>query len=144
MTKRTNFLSFSANVNGIDVHFTCWTTSTRCGFCHTVACYSHDITDTKVSYYNRTWESFTYETALRRAISKLPKSLQAGATSQIIDKTETETRERAEAFTAAFSRLHSSLSDDNKKRLENSGIEINTEADASAVMGLMACMAIAQ
>lgn len=144
MAKRTNFQSFSANANGIDVHFTCWTTSTRYGHCHTVACYSHEISDTKVSYMGRTWESFTYETALRRAISKLPKSLQAGAMAQIVDRTSREEHEKAEAFVAAFSRLHSSLSDDNKKRLENSGIEIHTEADASAVMGLMACMAIAQ
>lgn len=131
-------------MNGEIVRFTCWTTSTRHGSCYTASCDTHDITDTKYSFMGRTWESFTYECALRAAIRKLPAALRDGATAQIIEKTAQEERERAEGMVAAFQALHSRLSDNNKARLAASDIEIKSEGDASAVMGIMACMAIAQ
>lgn len=144
MATRRNIQHFTANVNGIFVQFTCWTTSTRCGYCHTASCNTHDLTDTKIGYMGRTWETFLYESTLSKAIDKLPKSLREGARAQIIEKTVQEKREECQAFSRAFEALHSSLSQENKDRLAASDIEITSEADASAVMGLMACMAIAQ
>ena len=44
----------------------------------------------------------------------------------------------------SFKALHEGLSEENKERLANSGIEINSESDAKAVMGLMALMKIMQ
>lgn len=144
-SSRRNIQTFTADVNGVHVQFTCWTTSTRCGFCHTASCDTYDTTDSKVSYYNRTWETFTYETVLGRAIDKLPyKSLREGARAQIIEKTAQEKREECQAFCKTFEALHNSLSQEKKDRLAASNIEITSEADASAVMGLMACLAIAQ
>lgn len=144
-SSRRNIQTFTADVNGVTVQFTCWTTSTRCGFCHTASCDTYDTTDSKVSYYNRTWETFTYEKVLGRAIDKLPyKSLRDGARAQIIEKTAQEKREECQAFSRAFEALHSSLNQENKDRLAASDIEIKSQADASVVMGLMTCMAIAQ
>ena len=133
---------FSAKVNGKEIEFRCYTTDTRCGFCHTAhyVGWDYDLTDTKASYYNRTWERFEYESVLKRAIDKLPEDVRQQVYDQIIDGKAAEEEQKAEEQFEAFKALHSSLSDENKERLANSGIEIHSEEDAHAVMGLMALM----
>ena len=89
-TRERNVQYFTAkyndNGNVSEIEFRCSTTDTRNGFCHCVKCLTHDITDTKASYYNRTWERFDYESVLKHAIEKLPKDVQDTAYAQIIDK----------------------------------------------------------
>lgn len=57
--------------------FYCYTTKTKLGFCHTVVSLhesifgSKVITDTKTSYYNRTWERYDYESTLIKACKKI-------------------------------------------------------------------------
>ena len=137
---------FSAKVNGEEITFRCYTTDTRCGFCHTAICttWGIDTTPTKASYYNRTWERFEYETVLKSAINKLPKDLRQPVYDQIIDHKAAEEEQKAEEHFQAFKKLHDSLTPENKERLANSGIEINTEQDAQSVMGLMALMKVMQ
>lgn len=144
MIKQRNVTYFSCKVNGKEYSFKCYTTSTRCGFCHTVRSLDYDVRDTKVSYYNRTWERFDYETALKGMIRKFPKDWQDTMWAQLIERKAAEEHEKAEAFFGAFSALHSSLSDENKKRLADADIHIETEAQAHAVMGVMGLMALAQ
>ena len=137
---------FSAKVNGKEIEFRCYTTNTRCGFCHTAhyVGWDYDINDTKVSYYNRTWERFECESVLKRAIDKLPAEVRQAVYDQIIDHKAVEEERKAEEMVESFKALHSSLSDENKERLANSGIEMRSESDAKAVMGLMALMKIMQ
>ena len=137
---------FSAKVNGKEIEFRCYTTDTRCGFCHTAhyVGWDYDMTDTKVSYYNRTWERFEYESVLKRAIEKLPKDIQQSVYDQIIDHKAADEEKKAEEMVESFQKLHEGLSEENKERLANSGIEMHSEADAKAVMGLMALMSIMQ
>lgn len=137
---------FSAKVNGKEIEFRCYTTDTRCGFCHTAhyVGWDYDLTDTKVSYYNRTWERFTYESVLKRAIDKLPTDVRQQVYDQIIDHKAVEEEKKAEEQFEAFKKLHEGLNEENKERLANSGIEIHSESDAKAVMGLMALMSIMQ
>ena len=144
-TKRYNQQSFRAIINGEEVTlFRCYTTDTRSGFCHTAHSTYYDATDTKVSYYNRTWERFDYESVLKRAIEKLPKSVQQSVYDQIIDGKAAEEEKKAQQFIDSFEKLHAGLSDENKARLANSGIEIHSQADAQGVMGLMALMSLTQ
>ena len=142
--KKYNCKDFAAVVNGREIRFKCYTTDTRAGFCHTVVSLDYNTTDTKTTYYNRTWERFDYETTLSRAIDKLPKELREPVRRQIIDGEAAAEHERAEAMFGAFQRLHDGLSDENKARLASSGLEINNEGDAKAVMGLMALMNVMQ
>jgi hypothetical protein len=102
------------------------------------------MTDTKVSYYNRTWERFEYESVLKRAIEKLPKDIQQSVYDQIIDHKAVDEEKKAEEMVESFQKLHEGLNEENKERLANSGIEIHSESDAKAVMGLMALMSIMQ
>lgn len=137
---------FRAKVNGEEIEFRCYTTDTRSGFCHTAHLmgWKYDITDTKASYYNRTWERFEYESVLKRAIEKLPTDVRQQVYDQIIDGKAAEEEQKAEEQFEAFKSLHESLSDENKERLAKSGIEMHSEADVKGVMGLMALMKIMQ
>ena len=144
MSKQYDTRYFTAKVNGMEIEFRCYTTDTRSGFCHTAhyVGWDYSLTDTKVSYYNRTWERFEYETVLKRAIDKLPKEIRQQVYDQIIDGKAAEEEKKAEEQFQAFKDLHSSLSDENKERLANSGIEMHSESDVRGVMGLMALMKI--
>ena len=144
--KQYDIRYFSAKVNGKEIEFRCYTTDTRCGFCHTAhyVGWDYDLTDTKASYYNRTWERFEYESVLKRAIEKLPKEIRQQVYDQIIDGKAAEEEQKAEEMVEKFQKLHEGLSDENKERLANSGIEIHSEGDAKAVMGLMALMSLMQ
>lgn len=146
MAKQYNIQHFTAKVNGEEITFRCHTTDTRSGFCHTAHLmgWDYDITDTKASYCNRTWERFDYESVLKRAIEKLPADIQQAVYDQLIDHKAAEEEKKAEEFLESFGKLHSSLSPENKERLANSGIQINSESDARGVMGLMALMSIMQ
>lgn len=144
--KQYDIRYFTAKVNGEEITFRCHTTDTRVGFCHTAHLmgWKYEATDTKQTYYNRTWERFEYESVLKRAIEKLPREIQQAVYDQIIDGKAAEEEKKAEEDIATFERLHSSLSDENKERLANSGIEIHNESDMRGVMGLMALMSLMQ
>lgn len=146
MSKQYDTRYFTAKVNGKEIEFRCYTTDTRNGFCHTAhyVGWDYDLTDTKVSYYNRTWERFEYESVLKSAIKKLPTDVRQQVYDQIIDGKAAEEEKKADEMVKSFEALHSSLSDENKERLANSGIEIHSEEDARGVMGLMALMKIMQ
>lgn len=63
---------------GKKILFYCYTTHTLNGFCHTVKSFNNGeklITDTKNSYFNRTWERYDYESTLKRACKKISKSI---------------------------------------------------------------------
>lgn len=145
-TKQYDIKHFTAKVNGEEITFRCYTTDTRSGFCHTAHLmgWKYNITDTKASYYNRTWERFEYESVLKRAIEKLPADIQQPVYDQIIDHKAAEEEKKAEDDFNAFKSLRDSLSQENKERLANSGIQINSESDMKGVMGLMALMNIMQ
>lgn len=150
MSKQYNIQYFTAKVNGKEIDFRCYTTWTRNGFCHTVQNRTYSVSDTKQSYINRTWERFTYETVLERAIDKLHKETNLTKEvieeirAQIIDGKAAEEHEKAEAFIKSFEASYNALSTENKERLANSGIEVHTEEQAKAVAGLVGLMGLMQ
>ena len=129
---------FTATINGTDYTFGCHTTDTRNGFCHTCYDYTHDKTS-KVSYYNRTWERFTYETVLRRAIEKCPKRLQQELTDQLIEGKAKAEHERCEAMVGRFKELHAGLTDKQKQLLAEQP-PMQSEKDVQFTMGVMGAM----
>lgn len=129
--------TFTAMVNGVEIRFYAWTTDTYSGFCETVSCDSHNITDTKVSWCGRSWQRFDYEVALKKAIAKLPKELQDGAHRQLIDKVSEEKEEKANAMVNRFQKIYNDCSPRQKEMLAKSNIQMNSESDVRAVEGLM-------
>ena len=129
--------TFTATINGVDYNFDCYTTDTRNGFCH------HCISNgehSRISYYNRTWESFRYETVLRHAIEKYPKKMREELTAQLITHTSKAEKEKAEKQLDDFKAQYDQLTPENKERLANSGIEINSAEQADGVISMMKMM----
>lgn len=143
MTKHYNTEEFSCKIGGVTYTFTAYTTNTKSGFCHTVISNDMNVSPVKVSYSNRTWESFRYETVLRRMIKKYPQAMREEMTRQLIDGEAAKEEEKANALFDSFKRLHDGLSDENKKRLQNLP-PMQSEGDARAVMGLMGLMTLMQ
>ena len=61
-----------------DLIYACACKSNRSGFVHCVQVlnkYGEKLTESKTQYYNRTWESYTFQSAMRQAQAKLRKVL---------------------------------------------------------------------
>ena len=82
--------TFTATVNGNNYVINCYTQDTNYGFRHVAFLDNPDryyeTQLAKACYYNRTWESFRYETVLKSAIEKLPKADQEGLYNILIKK----------------------------------------------------------
>ena len=143
-TKRYNSKTFVFTVNGEEVRFYCETTRTRNGFCHHVFAngggkyYEHS----RLSYLNRTWESFEYETALLHAVDKFPKSLRVPLRLEIQAVAQNE-NEKAEAFFQAFAANFAALSTEQKKFVQEHTPVIQNMEQAktvNAVVGMLAAL----
>ena len=146
MVKQRDIQYFTAKVNGEEITFRCHTTWTRNGFCHTAhyTGWDYSITDSKIGYINRTWERFTYESVLSKAIDKLPTDVRQKVRDQIIDHKAAEEEKKAEDMFNSFKKVYDGLSDENKEHLANSGIEMRTKSDVCGVMNLMGLMSLIQ
>lgn len=141
-TKRYNSKTFDFVVNGEHVYFTCDTTKTKNGFCHHVFAsgggkyYEH----TRVSYLNRTWKSFEYETALLHAVDKFPKSMREPLRLEIQAVAQNE-HEKTEAFCKAFAANFAALSTEQKKFVQEHTPVITNMNQAKTVNAVVAMMA---
>ena len=141
-TKRYNTKTFDFVVNGEHVYFTCDTTNIKNGFCHHVFAsgggkyYEHS----RVSYLNRAWESFEYETALLHAVDKFPKSMRGPLRLEIQAVAQNE-HEKAEAFCAAFAANFAALSTEQKKFVQDHTPEITNINQAKTVNAAVAMLA---
>ena len=143
-TKRYNSKTFVFTVNGEEVRFYCETTRTRNGFCHHVFAngggkyYEHS----RVSYLNRTWESFQYESALLHAVDKFSKSLRVPLRLAIQAVSQNE-NEKAEAVFQAFAANFAALSTEPKKFVQEHTPFIQNMDQAktvNAVVGMLAAL----
>lgn len=142
-TKRYNTKTFDFVVNGEHVYFTCDTTNTKNGFFHHVFAsgggkyYEHS----RVSYLNRTWESFEYETALLHAVDKFPKSMRVPLRLEIQAVAQNE-HEKAETFYKAFAANFAALSTEQKKFVKDHTPVITNMNQAKTVNAAVAMMAV--
>ena len=141
-TKIYNRKTFEFTVNGEKIYFYCNTTYTKNGFCHHVFAvgFGKDYEHSRVSYLDRTWESFQYETALLHAVEKFPKSLRAPLRLEIQAVAKNE-HEKAEAFCAAFAANFAALSSEQKKFVQEHTPEITNMNQAKMVNSAVAMMA---
>lgn len=141
-TKRYNTKTFDFVVNGEHVYFTCDTTNTKNGFCHHVFAsgggkyYEHS----RVSYLNRAWESFEYETALLHAVDKFPKSMRVPLRLEIQAVAQNE-HEKVEAFCKEFAANFAALSTEQKKFVQDHTPKITNINQAKAVNAAVAMLA---
>lgn len=141
-TKIYNRTNFDFTVNGEKISFFCNTTNTKNGFCHHVYVIGggKDYEHTRVSYYNRTWESFQYETALYRAIDKFPKSVREPLRLEV-EAVALDEHKKAERFIKAFEANFAALSNEQKKFVRDHTPEITNKDQAKTVNAAAAMMA---
>lgn len=141
-TKIYNRTNFDFIVNGEKISFFCNTTNTKNGFCHHVYVIGggKDYEHTRVSYYNRTWESFEYETALYHAIDKFPKNLREPLRLEV-EALALDEHKKAERFIKAFAANFAALSDEQKKFVCDHTSEITNKDQAKTVNAAVAMMA---
>lgn len=150
-TKQYAHETFNATivVNGkpIEFRFYAHTTNTRQGFCHTIDFVTMDytalnITSTKCSYYNRTWESFRYETVLQCCIKKLPKAYREQLQNWVKEYSQgiaQHVQKQLEAFTSAYNKL----SEDSKAQVAKTFPNgVHTEEEGKILHSMVAVMAI--
>lgn len=140
-TKHYNKVTYTFFLNGEAVSFYCSTTRTRNGFCHHVFTWGMGKKNehTRISYYNRTWERFEYESALYSAIKKFPKRLQASLRLEVENIYKRE-HEKAEAFLKAFDANFNALSNEQKAFLQDHTPEITSTEQAKTVSAFAAIM----
>lgn len=143
-TKRYNKKTFTFSVNGEEIRFYCDITNTKNGFCHHVFADGggKDYEHTRVSYYNRTWEAFEYETALYRAIDKFTKSLREPLRLEV-EAVALDEHKKAERFIKAFAANFAALSDEQKKFVRDHTPEItnmNQAKNVNAAISMMAAL----
>lgn len=128
--KYCDYRHFKADINGNNYHFTCCAQNTSYGFRH--LCFYQNRLISKACYYNRTWESFEYETVLRKAINKLDVSAleKELLKKQLIDRVSQEEHERCEKVFNDFMEVWNKTSQHTKDTLSNSGLHLETLEDA--------------
>ena len=137
----TSWQTFTATTStGRTVSIECCYQNTSYGFRH-VAFYDH-FQVAKATYYNRTYERFTYETVLRKALGNLRKDKDITKEehdelySILIDRKAEAEHEQAEKTIQAFKALYDKTSDAFKERAKDLPL-MTSESDVQAVKGLM-------
>lgn len=137
--KQYNHESFYARINDTDYIFRCWSQRTRYGFRHVCDFRGGDAWSTwrqaKCCYYNRTWESFRYETVLRKAINKCPRDHQEELIRDIVEEKALQERLKAETSLADFQKEYEKSSPGVKEALR--GTMITTEEEADRTLSLI-------
>ena len=144
---------FEAEVNGKKYTFTCYSQNTSYGFTHVCTEGYNNTTErkwikrdiiAKACYYNRTWESFQYETVLRKGIENLcePQEVKDKLYAILITKTAQDERERVEKEVKEFETLWNGLSETNKQHIKNGVGEngIQSQEQADMVVSVMKAM----
>lgn len=141
-TKRYNTKTFVFTVNGEQIYFYCSTTYTKNGFCHHVYTVGggKENEHSRLSYLNRTWESFEYETALLYAVDKFPKSMREPLRLEIQAVAQNE-HEKVEAFCAAFAANFAALSTEQKKFVQEHTPIIQNMDQAKTVNAVVSVLA---
>lgn len=125
-------------LNGEDVLINCWTYSYSRGWGHR-AClvYVGDrfINAAKrITYYNRTWEAFKYESMLNKMIyNYFNKADQKFLEMQIKAIADNEAAQ-AEAWFNSFVKKYNALSDSTKEKIKNSDVLLNSKDEADALI----------
>ena len=94
---------YNKNINGVKFTLVCETWKTRNSWGHEVKLYKNDcvtVGRAKVRYYNRTWESYLYQTVIQSVIYNVLEKIKAAAKKAFLTlhNYKVMTKKRAVAF----------------------------------------------
>lgn len=120
------------DLEGNEFSVACWTNHHQYGFTHNINCMG---VKARVCWCNRTWESFTYESVLKRWAEKIGGNFGAYLNVQI-DAIAKHKSEEADAWFNAFKKRYDNLHENTKQHLANSGVMVNSVEEAESVMAI--------
>ena len=139
MSKTSNFQRFNfKTITGEDVAINCETYEYSGGWGHR-ACVVY-VGDNFINfkkrktYYNRTWESFDYESVLYKVVSAYFDAKNTAFINAQIEAIAKHEHEKAEAWAENFIKKYNSLSDDMKNRIKASDIILDTIENADTLI----------
>jgi len=135
--------------DGRDVLINAWRYETRNSWGHK-ACLvyvggTYIGLEKRITYYNRTWESFTYETMLHKIIREFftgKKNLDRDCILKQVQAIADHESEACERFCKAFQSAYNGLTDAQKQRLADADIHITNEEQAQTALKLVQAMAL--
>nr|DAI77559.1 MAG TPA: hypothetical protein [Caudoviricetes sp.] len=80
--KNTYTMIYNKEINGVKFTFVCESWRTRNSWGHEVTLYKNDtfkVGRAKIRYYNRTWESYLYQSAIKSVIYNAIEEIKAAA-----------------------------------------------------------------
>ena len=100
----------------------------------------------RITYYNRTWEAFTYESVLHKVIREFwngkADKINRDYLIKQCDAIAQHEAEACERFCKAFQSAYSGLTEEQKQRLADADINITSEEQAKATLKMVQCMAL--
>lgn len=95
---------YNKEINGVKFTFVCESWKTRNSWGHEVTLYKNDtfkVGYTKIRYYNRTWESYLYQSAIKNVIIDVLEKIKAAAKKafKALHNYKVMTKKRAAEFT---------------------------------------------
>lgn len=135
MSKTSNFKRFNfKTITGEDVAINCETYEYTGGWGHRacIVYVGNNFINFKKrqTYYNRTRESFDYESVLYKVVSAYFDNKNIAFINAQIEAIAKHESEKAEAWANNFIKKYNSLSDDIKNRIKSSDIILETIEDA--------------
>lgn len=94
---------YNKEINGVKFTLVCESWNTRNSWGHEVTLYKNDtikVGRTKIRYYNRTWESYQYQSAIKNVIIDVLEKIKAAAKKSFLTSHNYKvlTKKRAAAF----------------------------------------------
>lgn len=90
----------------------------------------------RITYYNRTWEAFKFESVIYKVLSKYlsgkNNALELAFIKKQVQAIADNEAAQAEAWAAAFTKKFNALSDSTKEKIKNSDIMLNSKGEADA------------
>lgn len=137
----TNYKRYNKTaIHTVNFSAYCAVYDNRVGFVHEVDIfYNGGSVYAKIQYYNRSWESWEFESVINKAIEKLPAALREEARTEFQAYADRES-EKMEAKFKAFQAAFSGLTAEQKKTL--SSVTVTDKAGFDAVCAATQVMSL--
>lgn len=139
--KKYDFTTFNfKGLNGEELEVTCFTYETQYNWGH--RCYvfynNMQLKEEKITYYNRTWECFKYESLLKKVIEKIypgkKQKIERDFLRKQVHAIADREREEVEKWATNFMKAFNNLSENAKNALADSDILLNSREEADATL----------
>ena len=139
--KKYDFTTFNfTTLNGGELTINCFIYETQHNWGHRCHVYLNgaDWGEYKITYYNRTWERFKFESLLYKVINSIYANKRDQVANEFLSKQveaiAIREREACQAWINSFQTVWNGLSDETKKTIQEKNIIVHTTEEADTVL----------